>query len=96
MKADNAARRFALIGLVVLLAFLFLFATSADAASGVPPTIKAAITLRNVNCAGPCCCGTGSAWYAGREYDTGIVGYCKWFKPLHDGQVVVATLRLAR
>jgi len=78
--------------LVIALSLLL----SVGAGLGVPPTIRAAIELRNVYCAGPCCCGTGSAWYAGREYDTGVMGYCKWFRPLRDGQTVVATLRLVR
>lgn len=82
--------------LCVILAVLLLWALAdvADASSGVPPTIHATVQLQSVYCAGPCCCGYAAIVYRGHYYDTG--GYCKWFRPLANGQRVTTTLRLVR
>jgi hypothetical protein len=71
-----------------------LLAEAAPAAGGNPPlSIYVAAPLTGVNCAGPCCCGDLWAVYRGHRY--GRASFCRWFRPLREGQIVTTTLTLA-
>ena len=67
---------------------------SASAGSNPPKRITVNAALHSVYCGLGVCCGAAEAFYQGHYYDTGARGYCRWFRPLAEGQVVRATLTL--
>lgn len=91
------------IGFVVLvfLALVALPAVHAEPAPAPDPgyqppaSITVSVRLTDVYCSGPCCCGAVQATYHNHLYDRQL-GYCRWFRPLRNGQVVTTTLWLAR
>lgn len=80
----------------VILIVLCVAVLAVNAGNSVPTSIVARVQLQGVSCAGPCCCGWAATLYRGHWYDTGVMGYCRWFRPLRDGQWVTTTLRLVR
>lgn len=78
-----------LIILAFALAFWVLTAVVAEAGSAGPNDMPRMLVvtgkLQWVTCAGPCCCGTLATTYQGHWYEG---TYCKWFRPLRDGQTV--------
>ncbi len=93
-----------LMGLVILLALALLIwllsagqGQAAPLGGHMPPaTIWQAVALTDVYCAGPCCCAHPWTYYQGHLYDSGVMGYCKWFRPLRNGDVVTLRLYLVR
>jgi hypothetical protein len=80
---------------LAVLALALLLATRSAAAGGDPPryiTVRAPV--RGVVCAVGVCCGVVEATYRGHTYDAGPRGYCRWLRPLGEGQLVTARLRL--
>ena len=51
-----------------------------------PPTLTVTAPIQHVYCGGPCCCGDVTVRYQGRYY--GDPSYCRWFRPLKNGQLV--------
>ena len=89
----NAPRR---LLAVLALASCLLTGPVASAAGDYPPrTIRATVQLSSVYCAAGCCCGQAATIYRGHWYSTPR-GYCKWFRPLREGQVVTTTLYRVR
>lgn len=80
--------------LAALVLFLVLSCGAAAADRYPPRRIAVDAPVHAVYCLGPCCCGSVEATYRGHYYDAGAKGYCRWFRPLRDGQVVRATLTL--
>lgn len=61
---------------------------------GYPPaSITATVPVRGVVCKLGCCCGSVSLVYMGHWYDRPL-GYCRWFRPLRNGDLVTTTLYL--
>lgn len=85
------ALRLAVAGLVLIIG---LAALPASAGSNPPRRITVYAPVHSVWCNLGVCCGAVDAMYAGHYYDAGPRGYCRWFRPLAEGQVVRATLTL--
>lgn len=85
------------IAAVLILLFGLVFPAAAEPAAGYAPpaSIVAPVRLTNVYCTGPCCCGQAQLVYRGYWYDRPL-GYCRWFRPLVEGQVVTTTLWLVK
>jgi hypothetical protein len=75
-----------LIAAVVCAVLLALSAGAASAGSDTPYKVRTTGTLREVSCAGPCCCGTVTATIGHVRYEA--IGYCKWFRTLRNGDTV--------
>lgn len=87
-----ALAAFALAALLILCGLVL----NANAASDYPPrSITVPVTLTNVVCKAGCCCGLAATVYRGHWYSTPR-GYCKWFRPLRNGQTVTTTLYRVR
>lgn len=84
-------------GLVLGLLVLSTPARAAVPAGGSQPpaSITAAVPVTSVYCSLGVCCGATQVIYRGHWYDRPR-GYCRWFRPLTDGQIVTTTLWLAR
>lgn len=83
----------ALAALLILLALVAIPVTeAAPAAERVPPGTRVTITgpAQNVACGLGCCCGYVQGVYHGETYGG---AYCRWFRPLRDGQTVTLTGR---
>ena len=76
-----------IIATVVAAVLLAITASAASADSGdLPFKIRTSGKLSEVSCAGPCCCGTVTATIGHVRYEA--IGYCKWFRPLRNGDTV--------
>lgn len=88
---------FAVAALLILLALVALPVTEAAPAADrvadrVAPGTRVTITgpAQNVACGLGCCCGYVQGVYRGETYGG---AYCRWFRPLRDGQTVTLTGR---
>ena len=83
--------------IVAALVLVITLSVAAPASAGTKPPARIRVTapVHSVYCWLGCCCGTVEASYAGHYYDTGAQLYCRWFRPLTDGQLVTATLTLS-
>jgi len=79
-----------LLAAVICAVLLALSAGAASADGATPYKIRTTGRLSEVNCAGPCCCGTVSTIIGHVRYEAS--GYCRWFRPLRNGQTVTTML----
>lgn len=98
-RAAPPLLRVAALGFTVallLMAAAVFWPAAAFAGDGepLPEFITVYAPVTNVACLGPCCCGDVTVMYRYHWY--GNPSYCRWFRPLRDGQQVRATLRLWR
>jgi hypothetical protein len=77
---------FAVVALLIVLA---LVALPADAADG-PAVVTIRGPVQHVSCGLGCCCGLVQGTYQGRTYGG---AYCRWFRPLREGETVTKTGR---
>ena len=80
--------------LVALTSLALLLPACVGADDALPRKITVTAPVRYVNCAGPCCCGEVTVIYRGHYY--GNPSYCRWFRPLTEGQNVTTTVTLRR
>lgn len=80
-----------LLAAVICAVLLALSAGAASADDGtLPYKVRTTGRLSEVSCAGPCCCGTVSTIIGHVRYEAS--GYCRWFRPLRNGQTVTTML----
>jgi hypothetical protein len=77
---------------VLCAALLWPAVVHAGAGEPLPRTLRVTAPLSYVSCSGPCCCGEVTVRKYGRYY--GDASYCRWFRPLRDGQLVTTTVSL--
>lgn len=82
--------------LLLVLAVAAAHAAPAGGAAG-PTTLPRSLTgsgqVQSVYCAGPVCCGSLVVRYQGYRY---TAEYCRWFRPLRNGDSVSTTVYLQR
>lgn len=89
----NPKLKMAVICFLAALSLLLLSAAITEAGVIAPKVIHSVGIVSDVNCIGPCCCGTVYKVYQGWYYER--FSYCRWFKPLKDGDRVTTTMALA-
>lgn len=97
---SGVSRLLVIVALALGLASVGPGASSVTAGGGdgedVPRVITVNAPVQRVYCSMGCCCGSVSVRYHGHWYDTGPRGFCRWFRPLRDGQIVRARVWLVR
>lgn len=89
----NPKLKMAVICFLAALSLLLLSAAITEAGVIAPKVIHSVGIVSDVNCIGPCCCGTVYKVYQGWYYER--FSYCRWFKPLKNGDRVTTTMALA-